>query len=192
MPDVLAEPSTDMVRAGLTRPLVHAYPSDVAPRGWAAADVSEQQIAGNPRAALWRGVGVVVGAGPGEAGLALVRGDHVLKWLQGSTSIGGCNSPSPGDGLLAVVGSGRSGRVRVVRLTRDSSAESFSVDRAEWAGWRRSAAGSCGRSISTIDGLRAQGRNVQIGEPHDDPRIIFPFSLGSWAGSRALLTLRLR
>ena len=80
----------------------------------------------------------MVSASPDEARLALVRGDSVLHtWLlRSSTSLGEVQLAEPyGDGLLAVVRlwNEKQAEFRVVRLTPDGSAESFSVDRAEWA-----------------------------------------------------------
>jgi hypothetical protein len=137
----LAEQSADMVRAGPRGPLVHAYPSEMwLPTGAARPPLSpNEQIAGaQPARSLGNGVGVVVSASPDEARLALVRGDRVLQaWLlRSSTSLGEVQLAEPyGDGLLAVIRlwDEKRAEFRVVRLARDGAAESFSVDRAEWA-----------------------------------------------------------
>jgi hypothetical protein len=137
----LAEPSADMVRAGPSGPLVHAYPSEMwLPTGAGRPPLSpNEQIADAQTArSFGNGVGVVVSASPDEARLALVRGDRVLQaWLlRGSTSLGEVQLAEPyGDGLLAVVRlwNEKQAEFRVVRLARDGLAESFSVDRAEWA-----------------------------------------------------------
>ena len=137
----LAEPSADMVRAGPSGPIVHAYPSEMwLPTGAGRPPLApNEQIAGAQAARTFGdGVAVVVSASPDEARLALVRGDSVLHtWLlRSSTSLGEVQLAEPfGDGLLAVVRLWNEKRAefRVVRLTPDGSAESFSVDRAEWA-----------------------------------------------------------
>ena len=137
----LAEPSADMVRAGPSGPIVHAYPSEMwLPTGAGRPPLApNEQIAGAQAArSFGDGIAVVVSASPDEARLALVRGDSVLHtWLlRSSTSLGEVQLAEPyGDGLLAVVRlwNEKQAEFRVVRLTPDGSAESFSVDRAEWA-----------------------------------------------------------
>ena len=137
----LAEPSADMVRAGPSGPIVHAYPSEMwLPAGAGRPPLTpNEQIAGaRPARSFGNGVGVVVSASPDEARLALVRGDRVLHaWLlRSSTSLGEVQLAEPyEDGLLAVVRlwNEKQAEFRVVRLTIDGAAESFSVDRAEWA-----------------------------------------------------------
>jgi hypothetical protein len=137
----LAEPSADMVRTGPSGPIVHAYPSEMwLPTGAGRPPLPpEAQIAASqPARSFADGVGVVVSASPYEARLALVRGEHVLQtWLlRSSTSLGEVQLAEPyEDGLLAVVRlwKEKQAEFRVVRLTSDGAAESFSVDRAEWA-----------------------------------------------------------
>ena len=137
----LAEPSADMVRVGPDGPIVHAYPSEMwLPTGAGRPPLSpDEQLAGAQGARSFVDeVGVVVSASPDEARLALVQGDRVLQtWLlRSSTSFGEVQLAEPyRDGLLAVVRlwNEKQAEFRVVRLTRHGAAESFSVDRAEWA-----------------------------------------------------------
>jgi hypothetical protein len=137
----LAEPSADMVRAGPSGAIVHTYPSEMwLPTGAGRPPLTPgQQIGGAlPARSFGDGIAVVVSASPDEARLALVRGDRVLHaWvLRSSTSLGEVQLAEPyGDGLLAVVRlwNEKQAEFRVVRLSRDGSAEGFSVDRAEWA-----------------------------------------------------------
>ena len=137
----LAEPTADMVRAGPSGPIVHAYPSEMwLPTGAGRPPLSpDEQLAGaQPARSVGDGGGVVVSASPDEARLALVRGDRVEHaWLlRSSTSLGEVQLVEPyGDGLLVIVRlwNEMEAEFRVVRLERGGSAESFSVDRAEWA-----------------------------------------------------------
>jgi hypothetical protein len=137
----LAEPTADMVRIGPSGPLVHAYPSELwLPTGAGRPPLTpdEQTSGARPARSVGAGIGVVVDASPDEARLALVRGDRVLRaWLlRSSTSLGEVQLAEPyGDGVLAVIRLWNEKRAefRVVRLGRGGSAESFSVDRAEWA-----------------------------------------------------------
>jgi hypothetical protein len=137
----LAEPVADMVRAGPSGPIVHAYPSEMwLPTGPGRPPLTpEQQVAGARAArSVDLGVGVVVSATPTEARLALARGDRVVHaWLlRGSASLGEVQLAEPyGDGLLVVVRvwSEKSAEFRVLRLAPGGLVESFVVDRAEWA-----------------------------------------------------------
>jgi hypothetical protein len=83
-------------------------------------------------------VGVVVHASAGEAKIALVRGSQVVHgWiLKSPSNIGEVQLAEPYDnGVLVVVRiwTEKQAQFRVVRLTPDGIAQSFAVDRAEWA-----------------------------------------------------------
>jgi hypothetical protein len=137
----LAEPVADMVRAGPAGPLVHAYPSEMwlpAGRGRSPLEPREQLAAASSARETDGGAGVVVSATPAEARLALVRGDRVARaWtLRAPTRFGEVQLAEPyGDGLLVVLRlwTARRAEFRVLWLTPDGLAESFTVDRAEWA-----------------------------------------------------------
>jgi hypothetical protein len=137
----LAEPTADMVRAGPTGPVVHAYPSEMwLPTGAGRPPLSpEEQLAdAEPARPVADGLGVVVRASPAEAKLALVRGDRVVhSWLvRSETSLGEVQFAEPfGGGLLVVVRlwTEKQAQFRVLRLTQDGLAATFAVDRAEWA-----------------------------------------------------------
>ena len=137
----LAEPSADMVRAGPGGPIVHTYPSEMwLPTGPGRPPLSpNEQITGAEQGrSFGDGISVVVSASPDDARLALVRGARVLHgWrLRSSTSLGEVQLAEPyRDGLLAVVRlwDEKQAEFRVVRLARDGTVASFSVDRAEWA-----------------------------------------------------------
>ena len=134
----------------------------------------------------------MVSASPAEARLALVRGDRVLHaWLlRSSTSLGEVQLAEPyGDGLLAVVRlwTEKQAEFRVVRLTPDGLAESFSVDRAEWA--ETASLSRFRLHGDTLYQLRSTPSGVEIatfeiGEPHDDPRHL-RFLPGLSPGSRS-------
>ncbi|MGH3084176.1 MAG: hypothetical protein ACRDNP_08985 [Gaiellaceae bacterium] len=164
----LAEPIADMVRAGPSGPIVHAYPSEMwLPTGAGRPPLTpEHQIAGARTArSVDGGVGVVVSATPAEARLALVRGDRVVHaWLlRGSESLGEVQLAEPyGDGLLVVVRlwSEKRAEFRVLQLAPNGLVESFVVDRAEWA---ESASLSRFRlRASTLYQLRSAPRGVEI------------------------------
>ncbi|MEK6274984.1 MAG: hypothetical protein AABM30_06540 [Actinomycetota bacterium] len=137
----LAEASADMVRVGPRGPLVHAYPSEMwLPTGRGRPPLApNQQLAG---AQASRGVdggsAVVVSASPSEARFALVRGERVVhSWLvRSSVSLGEVQLAEPyADGLLVVVRlwTEKQAEFRILRLTPKGLAETFAVDRAEWA-----------------------------------------------------------
>jgi hypothetical protein len=137
----VAEPVADMVRAGPSGPLVHAYPSEMwLPTGAGLPPLgTDQQLArAKPARSVAGGLGVVVRASPAEAKLALVRGDRVVHaWLLHSpTSFGEVQLAEPyGDGLLVVVRlwNEKQAEFRVLHLQPDGLASSFAVDTAEWA-----------------------------------------------------------
>ena len=137
----LAEPVADMVRAGPSGPLVHAYPSEMwLPTGAGLPPFGpEHQLAAAKSArAVEDGLGVVVRASPAEVRLALVRGGRVVHaWLLRSpTSFGEVQLAEPyGDGLLVVVRlwDEKHAVFRVLRLEPDELTSSFTVDPAEWA-----------------------------------------------------------
>jgi hypothetical protein len=137
----LAEPVADMVRVGPHGPLVHAYPSEMwLPTGHGRLPLAPevQVAAARSERATEGGAGVVVSATPAEARLALVRGERVVRaWiLRGPTSLGEVQLAEPyGNGLLVVVRvwTAKRAEFRVLRLVPDGLAESFAVDRAEWA-----------------------------------------------------------
>ncbi len=137
----LAEPVADMVRMGPGGPLVHTYPSEMwLPTGagrppLAAADQIAAARAGRSVAG---GLAVVVRASPSEAKLALVRGDRVVRsWrVRSSTNLGEVQLAEPyGSGLLLVVRvwDKSQAEFRVLQLTPEGVAQSFAVDRSEWA-----------------------------------------------------------
>jgi hypothetical protein len=137
----LAEASADMVRVGPYGPLVHSYPSEMwLPTGRGRPPVApQQQLSGAQMArSAEGGLAVVVSASPAEARFALVRGERVVQsWLvRSSVNLGEVQLAEPyGDGLLVVVRlwSEKQAEFRVLRLTPRGLAESFAVDRAEWA-----------------------------------------------------------
>jgi hypothetical protein len=137
----LAEPVADMVRAGPDGPLVHAYPSEMwLPTGRGRLPLAPQQqlTAARSARATEGGAGVVVSATSAEARVALIRDDRVVRaWiLRGPTSFGEVQLAEPyGNGLLVVVRvwTAKRAEFRVLRLAADGLAESFAVDRAEWA-----------------------------------------------------------
>ena len=137
----LAEATADMVRAGPEGPLVHAYPSEMwLPTGAGRPPLSpsEQLAAAEPARRVEGGASVVVRASPAELEVALVRGDRVSEaWVvRGATSFGEVQLAEPfGNGLLVVVRlwTEKQAQFRVLRLTPQGLAESFAVDRAEWA-----------------------------------------------------------
>jgi hypothetical protein len=97
-----------------------------------------QQLAAAEPARRVEGGSVVVRAADDEALLALVRGDRVAHaWaVRSSTRLGEVQLAEPyGDGLLVVVRvwTEKKAEFRVLRLTTSGVAESFAVDRAEWA-----------------------------------------------------------
>ena len=136
----LAERTADMVRVGPEGPLVHAYPSEMwLPTGAARPPLTpaQQLAAGEPARRVDAG-SVVVRARDDEAMLALVRGDHVVQaWaVRSATHLGEVQLAEPyGEGLLVVVRvwTEKKAEFRVLRLTSAGLAESFAVDRAEWA-----------------------------------------------------------
>jgi hypothetical protein len=136
----LAERTADMVRVGPDGPLVHAYPSEMwLPIGAARPPLSPaQQFAAAEPARRVEGGSVVVRATDDEALLALVRGDRVAHaWaVRSLTHLGEVQLAEPyGDGLLVVVRvwTEKKAEFRVLRMTPAAVAESFAVDRAEWA-----------------------------------------------------------
>jgi hypothetical protein len=137
----LAEPTADMVRVGPNGPLAHAYPSEMwLPTGQGRPPLTpEQQLLGAQAARrVEGGLGVVVHASPARAVFALVQGERVVhSWfVQSTTSLGEVQLAEPyGDGLLVVLRlwNEEQAQFRVLRLTRGGLAETFAVDRAEWA-----------------------------------------------------------
>ncbi len=137
----LAEPVADMVRAGPDGPLVHAYPSEMwLPTGAGRPPIApeEQIVAAQAGRSVAGGLAVVVRASPAEAKLALVRGDRVVtSWVvRSSTNLGEVQlAELYGNGLLVVVRlwTETQAEFRVLQLTPDGMARSFTVDRAEWA-----------------------------------------------------------
>lgn len=136
----LAEQTADMVRVGPSGPLVHAYPSEMwLPTGAARPPLTPaQQLAAAEPARRTEDGSVVVRATDDEALLALVRGEGVVQaWaVRSLTRLGEVQLAEPyGDGLLVVVRvwTEKKAEFRVLRLTRAGLAESFAVDRAEWA-----------------------------------------------------------
>ena len=137
----IAEPVADMIRVGPDGPLVHGYPSELwFPTGAAKPPLSPagQTELARPGRAVEGGLEVVVHASPGQARFALVRGAQIVNsWhLTSSTSLGEVQLAEPyADGLLVVVRlwTESQAEFRVLRLTPDGLADSFSVDRAEWA-----------------------------------------------------------
>ena len=130
-----------MVRVGPDGPLVHAYPSEMwLPTGQGRPPLTaEEQLAGAQVArSVDGGLAVVVSASPAEARFALVRGGDVVRaWLvRSTTSLGEVQLAEPyGDGLLVVVRlwDENHAQFRVLRLAPDGLADSFAVERAEWA-----------------------------------------------------------
>ncbi len=138
----LAETSADMVRVGPDGPLVHAYPSEMwLPTGQGRPPLTaEEQLAGAQVArSVDGGLAVVVSASPAEARFALVRGGDVV------TRLARAEHHDPGRGAAGRAlrrrprssssGSGTrdQAQFRVLRLAPDGLADSFAVDRAEWA-----------------------------------------------------------
>jgi hypothetical protein len=137
----LAERTADMVRVGPHGPLVHAYPSEMwLPTGSRRPPIgpAQQLAAAEPARTVDGGRSVVVRASPAGASFALVRGDRVAHaWIvRSATSLGEVQLAEPyGSGLLVVVRlwTEKRAEFRVLRLTAEGLAESFAVDRAEWA-----------------------------------------------------------
>jgi hypothetical protein len=137
----LAETTADMVRAGPSGPLVHAYPSEMwLPTGAGRPPLSaDEQLAGaKPARNVEGGLALVVRASPAEVKLALVRGDRVVHaWrLHSETSFGEIQLAEPyGDGMLVVVRlwNEKQAEFRVLRLASKGLVESFAVEPAEWA-----------------------------------------------------------
>jgi hypothetical protein len=136
----LAEQTVDMVRVGPKGPLVHAYPSEMwLPTGAAAPPLAPaRQLAAAEPARRVRDGSVVVSATDDEAKLALVRGERVVQaWsVRSATRLGEVQlAEAYGDGLLVVlrVWTEQKAEFRVLRLTPGGLAESFAVERAEWA-----------------------------------------------------------
>lgn len=137
----LAERTADMIRVGPSGPLVHAYPSEM----WLATGAArpplppaQQLAAAEPARVVDDGRSVVVSASDEQARFALVRGDRVLRaWtVRSKTNLGEVQFAEPyGAGLLVVVRlwTEKQAEFRVLRLTAEGLAESFAVDRAEWA-----------------------------------------------------------
>lgn len=137
----LAERTADMVRVGPSGPVVHAYPSEMwLPTGPARPPLSpaEQSAAAEPARAVEDGRSVVVSASDEQARFALVRGNRVLHaWtVRSKTTLGEVQLAEPyGEGLLVVVRlwTEKQAEFRVLRLAPEGLAESYAVDRAEWA-----------------------------------------------------------
>jgi hypothetical protein len=137
----LAETTADMVRVGPDGPLVHAYPSEMwLPTGRGRPPLApEEQLAGAQAGrTVAGGQAVVVSASPVETKFALVRGGEVVRaWLvRSTTTLGEVQLAEPyGEGLLVVVRlwDEDDAQFRVLQLTPDGLADSFSVERAEWA-----------------------------------------------------------
>ena len=137
----LAEPVADMVRAGPSGPLVHAYPSEMwLPTGGGRPPLTaaQQLRAAQPARSVDGGLGVVVHASSAEVDLALVRGDRTVRaWvLRGPASFGEVQLAEPyGDGLVVVVRlwNERHAEFRVLRLAPGGVASSFTVAPGEWA-----------------------------------------------------------
>ncbi len=137
----LAEPVADMVRAGPSGPLVHAYPSEMwlpAGGGRPPLTPAQQLRAAQPARSVDGGLDVVVHASAAEIDLALVRGDRTVRaWvLHGPASFGEVQLAEPyRDGLLVVVRlwDERHAEFRVLRLAPGGIASSFTVAPGEWA-----------------------------------------------------------
>jgi hypothetical protein len=164
----LAERTADMVRIGPHGPLVHAYPSEMwLPTGSRRPPIgpAQQLAAAEPARTVDGGRSVVVRASPAEASFALVRGDRVAHaWIvRSATSLGEVQLAEPyGSGLLVVVRlwTEKAAEFRVLRLTAEGLAESFAVDRTEWA-----ESGSLSRFRlhgSTLYQLRSTPSRVEI------------------------------
>jgi hypothetical protein len=137
----IAEPVADMIRIGPDGPVVHSYPSEL----WFPTGIAKPPLSPARQAELARpgrpaegGLEVVVHASPGQARFALLRDGQVVRsWLvTSSMSLGEVQLAEPyGDGLLVVLRLWTESQAEfcVLRLWPAGLADSFSVDRAEWA-----------------------------------------------------------
>jgi len=137
----LGEPTADMLRAGPSGPVVHAYPSEMwLPTGGQRPPLAPgAQIAGARAArSVDGGAAMVVRASPGEARLALVQGDRVVRswFVRSTTNLGEVQLAEPYEGGLLVVvrvWTEKEAEFRVLRLAPSGLASSFAVAPAEWA-----------------------------------------------------------
>jgi hypothetical protein len=137
----VAGSGADMLRAGPSGALLHAYPGEMwLPVGGAGQllQPSQQSAAARPGLPAAGGAEVVVHARRTEALFALVQGDRVLRaWRVGSgTNLGEIQLAEPyRDGLLVVLRMWTSQRAEFVALVLSPSglAGSFAVDAVEWA-----------------------------------------------------------
>jgi hypothetical protein len=131
----------DMLRAGPSGALLHAYPGDMwLPVGGAGhlLQPSQQAVGARPGRNIEGGAEVVVHGGRTEALFALVRGDHVLRaWRVASgTSLGEIQLAEPyRDGLLVVLRVWTEANAEFVALVLSPTglAGTFAVDAAQWA-----------------------------------------------------------
>jgi hypothetical protein len=133
--------SADMLRAGPSGVLLHAYPGEM----WLPVSQADQllqpsQQAANAKAGLPTagGTEVVVRASRTEALFALVQDDRVLRaWrLTSRANLGEIQLVEPyGDGLLVVlrVWTGQRAEFIALVLSPSGLTSSFAVDTAEWA-----------------------------------------------------------
>jgi hypothetical protein len=137
----VADSGGDMLRAGPSGVLLHAYPGEMwLPVGGAGQllQPSQQAAAARPGLPAAGGADVVVQASRTEALFALVQGDRVLRaWRVASgTNLGEIQLAEPyRDGLLVVLRVWTSQRAEFVALVLSSTglASSFAIDAAEWA-----------------------------------------------------------
>ena len=137
----VAGSGADMLRAGPSGALLHAYPGEMwLPVGGAGQllQPSQQSAASRPGLPAAGGAEVVVHARRTEALFALVQGDRVLRaWRVASgTNLGEIQLAEPyRDGLLVVLRMWTSQRAEFVALVLSPSglAGSFAVDAVEWA-----------------------------------------------------------
>lgn len=137
----VAGSGADMLRAGPSGALLHAYPGEMwLPVGsdGQLLQPSQQAAAARPGAPAPGGAQVVVNASRKEALFALVQGDRVLRaWSVASgTNLGEIQlAEAYGDGLFVVLRMWTSQRAEFVALILSPTGlgGSFSVDAVEWA-----------------------------------------------------------
>ncbi len=137
----VAGSGADMLRAGPSGALLHAYPGEMwLPIGGAGQllQPSQQTAAAQAGLPAAGGAEVVVSASRTEALFAFVQGERVVRaWRVASgTSLGEIQLAEPyRDGLVVVLRKWTSQRAEFVALVLSSTglASSFSIDAAEWA-----------------------------------------------------------
>jgi hypothetical protein len=137
----VAGSGADMLRAGPSGALLHAYPGEMwlpVGSGGQLLQPSQQNAAARAGLPAAGDVEVVVDASRTEALFALVRGDRVLRaWQVASgTNLGEIQLAEPyRDGLLVVLRVWTSQRAEFVALVLSPTglASSFAIDTAEWA-----------------------------------------------------------